>query len=141
MNSFSRARYNPAFAKSSISNSVQTNQSSEKQSKLLPQQQNEPATNNVNPCSRLDKVILLKKGIQRQHIHCYDLCLVIKTLKKDEEEEVRIQKMLQRFLDTMLRADPSTLIPPYLELDRSDKNIPDLGKEKPVSELKDYSDL
>lgn len=41
----------------------------------------------------------------------------------------------------MLRADPSTLIPPYLELDRSDKNVPDLGKEKPVSELEEYSDL
>jgi hypothetical protein len=74
-------------------------------------------------------------------VHCYDLCLIIKTLKKDEDEKVRIQKTLQQFLDTMLRADPSTLIPPYLELDRSDKNVPDLGKEKPVTDLEDYSDL
>jgi len=67
--------------------------------------------------SHHDKPILLKKGAQRQHIHRYDLCLIIKSLKKDEDEEVRIQKTLQRFLDTMLRADPSTLIPPYLELE------------------------
>lgn len=87
MNSFSTARHIQPFANSSVSNSVQTNQSSEKQSKLPPQQQNVPATKNVHPCSRLDKVILLKKGVQRQHIHRYDLCLIIKTLKKDEDEE------------------------------------------------------
>lgn len=52
-----------------------------------------------------------------------------------------IQKVLQQFLDTMLRADPSTLIPPYLELDRSDKNVPDLGKDKSITELEDYSDI
>jgi hypothetical protein len=94
-----------------------------------------------NPRSLYDKQILLKRAAQQQHIHRYDLCLLIKSLKKDEDEEVRIQKTLQRFLDTMLRADPSTLIPPYLELDRSDKNVPDLSKEKPVTDLKDYSDL
>ncbi len=52
-----------------------------------------------------------------------------------------IQKVLQQFLVTMLRADPSTLIPPYLELDRSDKNVPDLGKDKSITELEDYSDI
>lgn len=48
---------------------------------------------------------------------------------------------MQQFLDTMLRADPSTLIPPYLELDRSDNNVPDLGKDKSITELEDYSDI
>jgi len=41
----------------------------------------------------------------------------------------------------MLRADPSTLIPSYLEVDRSDKNVPDLGKDKSIIELEDYSDI
>jgi hypothetical protein len=100
-----------------------------------------PPSNSFNPRLLFDKQILLKKGVQRQHIHRYELCIIIKTLKKDEDEEVWIQKTLQRFLDTMLRADPTTLIPPYLELDRLDKNVPDLGKDKPVSELEDYSDL
>jgi len=133
--------HNPALIRQSATKHAHFSASTPTTAVYPSSKKDNPASNPFNPCSYFDKQILLKKGAQRQHIHRYDLCLIIKTLKKDEDEEVRIQKTLQRFLDTMLRAVPSTLIPPYLELDRSDKNVPDLGNEKPVSDLEDYSDL
>jgi len=70
-----------------------------------------------NPSYNLDSL--------NTHTHYYDLSLTIKKPKDEDDEEPKIQKPLQKFLDIMLQADPFTLIPPYFELERSDKNIPD----------------
>jgi hypothetical protein len=41
----------------------------------------------------------------------------------------------------MLQADPYALILPYFELDSSDKNIPDLGVDHSVANIKDFDTL
>jgi hypothetical protein len=70
-----------------------------------------------------DKVNILKKNAARPHIHRYTLRF--KTIKEKNEEEVHqpVKESLQRFLDIVLQADPKTIIPPFLELDRNDKSV------------------
>jgi len=71
----------------------------------------------------------------RGHIHRYTLRF--KTIKAKEEEDRHqiIQDTLQKFLDIVLQADPKTIIPPYLELDRSDKTVSDLSNLFTVSSI------
>jgi len=45
---------------------------------------------------------------------------------------------LKRFLDIVLQAEPKTILPPYLELDRNDKSIQDLSSAFPVSSLEGH---
>lgn len=73
----------------------------------------------------MDKQIILKKGMVRNHVHRYTLRF--KTIKAKEEEDRQqiIQDTLQKFLDKVLQADPKTIIPPYLDLDRADKTVSD----------------
>jgi len=83
----------------------------------------------------IDKSITLKKGLTRYHIHRYDLRLKVKQAKTEEDEVSLIQQALQRFLDIMLQADPSTTIAPFFELDQNDKSVPDLTSKFKVSDL------
>ncbi len=46
-----------------------------------------------------------------------------------------MKETLQRFLEIVLQAEPKTILPPYLELDRKDKAIQDLSSIFPVSSL------
>jgi len=46
-----------------------------------------------------------------------------------------VKETLQRFLEIVLQAEPKTILPPYLELDRKDKAIQDLSSIFPVSSL------
>jgi hypothetical protein len=96
---------------------------------------------NIRQVPKLDKPNALKKGVARAHIHHYDLSLTIKKPKDEDDKEPKIQKALQKFLDIMLQADSSTLIPPYFELERLDKNIPDLGKDTKVEDVEEFSNL
>jgi hypothetical protein len=84
---------------------------------------------------RVDKVIQLKKNNFRQHIHRYTLRF--KTIKPKSEDEgyQLIRDTLKRFLDIVLQAEPKTILPPYLELDRNDKSIQDHSSAFPVSSL------
>ncbi len=75
----------------------------------------------------LDKQILLKKGMIRQYIHQYDLRLTIKSRKDEDDELTAILMVLQAFFETMLQADPKSVIPVHFELVHSEKNIQGLS--------------
>jgi hypothetical protein len=77
----------------------------------------------------------------RSHIHRYDIKLIIKKTRNDEDGEAAIQKTLQRLQEIMLQADPHTIIPPYFELDRSDKAIADLSKDLLISSIESFQNL
>jgi len=93
--------------------------------------------NSQNPI-RVDKIILLKKNNFRQHIHRYTL--QFKTIKPKSEDEGHqiIRYTLQRFLEILLLAEPKTILPPYLELDRKEKSVQDLSFAFPVSSLEGH---
>jgi hypothetical protein len=85
--------------------------------------------------NNLDKPILLKRGVTRSHVHRYDLRIKVKTSQSDDEEFKIVQQCLQKFLDITLQADSSSTIPPYYELDRADKTVPDINNAYSISSL------
>lgn len=85
----------------------------------------------------MDKSIILKKQLTRNHIHRYTLRIKTTTPKSEEEQQL-VQQALQKFMKTSLQADPKIIIPPYLELDRSDRNIADLSAAMPVSSIDSF---
>jgi len=89
----------------------------------------------------VDKLVILKKGMARPHIHRYTLRF--KTIKARDKEEGHqiVQETLQKFFGIVLQADRKTIIPPYLELDRMDRNVPDLSNVFPVSSIDSYYTL
>jgi N-acetyl-gamma-glutamylphosphate reductase len=90
------------------------------------------------PIAKPDKVITLKKNAARQQIHRYTL--QFETIKEKNEEEAHqlVKESLQRFLDIVLQADPKTIIPPFLELDRNDKSVSDLSAAFHLSSVDSY---
>jgi hypothetical protein len=90
---------------------------------------------------RIDKPITLKKGITRPHIHLYTLRFKTNKPCSDNDEQQTIQATLQIFLETVLQADPKAIIPPYLELDRGDKNIVDLSSSFSVASIDSFHSL
>jgi hypothetical protein len=89
----------------------------------------------------IDKHITLKKGILRPHIHRYTLRIKIISSKNEEDEQALVQKTLKKFFDIVLQGDPKSIIPPYFELDRSDKSVPDLSSSFNVEALDSYYSL
>jgi hypothetical protein len=87
---------------------------------------------------KMDKEILLKKQQCRPHIHRYTLCIKTTTPRSEEAEQQQIQTILQKFLETILQADPKAIIPSFLEWDRNDKNIPDISSALPVSSMDSF---
>jgi hypothetical protein len=89
----------------------------------------------ILPQGQLDKPIQLKKNNFCPFIHRYTLRF--KTIKPKSEDEgyQNIKETLQRFLEVFLQAEPKTIIPPYLDLDRNDKSVQDLSSAFQVSSL------
>jgi hypothetical protein len=89
---------------------------------------------------KTDKPIILKKGLTRPHIHRYSLR--IKTNKPcTDDEQQQVQATLQKFWETVFQADSKTIIPPYLELDRGDKNVIDISSAFPVASVDSFHAL
>jgi len=84
---------------------------------------------------RVDKTITLKKGNMRPYIHRYTLRFKTIAPKSEEEGHQIIIDTLQRFLATLIQAEPKTIIPPYLDLDRNDKSMQDISSAFPVSSI------
>jgi len=83
----------------------------------------------------------LKKGNIRSHIHRYTLRLKTIAAKSEEDGHLLIKEALQRSLDIILQADPKTILPPYLELDRNDKSVSDLSAAFSVASIDSYHTL
>jgi hypothetical protein len=51
----------------------------------------------------------------------------VKQFKTEDEEFGFLQQAFHKFLDNALQADPLSTIPPFFELDRNDKSVPDIN--------------
>jgi hypothetical protein len=84
---------------------------------------------------------VLKKSISRPHIHRYTLRFkTIKAKSEDEAQQV-VQVTLQQFFEIVLQADPKSILPPYLVLDRNTMAVPDLSAAFPVSSVDSFHAL
>jgi hypothetical protein len=88
--------------------------------------------------NKVDKQVILKKGLIRAHVHRSTLRFKTRKAKEEEEGYHLTQDTLQKFLDVVLKADPKTTIPPYLDLDRADKAVPDLSNLFTASSVDSY---
>jgi len=85
--------------------------------------------------ARIDKIVTLKKNNTREHIHRYTLRFKMIASKSEEENHQVIIDTLQRFLAIVLQAEPKTILPPYLDLDRNDKSVQDISSAFPVASI------
>jgi len=88
---------------------------------------NDKNTDDQNHCPTLDKAIALKRGDTRLHIHQYDLRIKVKACQTEEGEFRCVQQCLQKFFDIVPQTDNSSTIPPYFELNRADRTVPDIN--------------
>jgi hypothetical protein len=81
----------------------------------------------------LDKPISLKREAKHPHIHQYDLHIKVKLTNLEDEEQIVIQQALRKFFEIAIQAGNTSIIPPFLELDKNDKSVPDLSAALQVS--------
>jgi hypothetical protein len=96
----------------------------------IPQTKQSPSANQIT----------LKRDFRPQ-IHRYTLRIKIIKSKSEEEEQSLIEKTLQKFLDVILQVDPKSIIPPYYQLDREDKAIPDILTSFPISSIDSFTSV
>jgi len=78
---------------------------------------------------------MLKQGQKWNHVHRYDMRFSVKKAKDEDAELTVIKAALQKFFELLLQADASIIIPPFYEIERSDKAASDLSSKFQVSEL------
>jgi hypothetical protein len=88
-----------------------------------------------------DYDIKLKRGLIRRIIRRYDLCFKVKSTSTDDESQATILRTLNEFFNIILQADETTIIPPYLELDRNTASINDLSSSFLASEITSFSTM
>ncbi len=88
-----------------------------------------------------DYEIKLKRGFVRNNITRYDLWFKVKSTNAEEESQVAIHRVLTDFFNIIIRADETTILPPYLDLDRNSQGINDLSSTFLVSELTSFQAL
>jgi hypothetical protein len=66
-----------------------------------------------------DYDIKLKRGIVCHNTTRYDLRFKVKSTNTEEESQVAIHRLLTDFFNVILQADNTTILPPYLDLDRN----------------------
>jgi hypothetical protein len=88
-----------------------------------------------------DYDIKLKRGLVRHNITRYDLRFKVQSTNTEEESQVSIHRILTDFYNIILQADETTILPPYLELDRNSPGINDLSSSFLVSELGNFTAL
>jgi hypothetical protein len=81
------------------------------------------------PKIELDKPIMLKQGQKRNHVHRYDMRFSVKKAKDEDAELTVIKAALQKFFELLLQADASIIIPPFYEIECSDKAASDLSSK------------
>ena len=91
--------------------------------------------------AKIDKTITFKKNDTRPHTHWYTLRLKTIATKSEEDGHQILKEALQQFLEIVLQADPKTILPPYLELDRNDKSVSDLSSAFTVSSVDSFHAL
>jgi hypothetical protein len=83
--------------------------------------------------------IQLKENQHRPFIHRYDLKVEIKSTETESECEKLIIKQLHLFFSLILQADSTSIIPPYLSLDRSAGGFTDLSSKFPVTQVQGFT--
>jgi hypothetical protein len=94
-----------------------------------------PAHAPQKPKEDLDKPIVLKQGQKRIHVHRYDMRISVKKGKNEDKEFNALKAALLKFLDLLLQADATIIIPPFYEIERSDKAASDFSSKFQVSDL------
>jgi hypothetical protein len=85
--------------------------------------------------------IKLKRGLLRNNVSRYDLRFKVKSTTVEEEAQVATHRVLSEFFNIVLQANDSTILPPYLELDRISPGINDLSSSYLVSDLGSFPAL
>jgi hypothetical protein len=85
--------------------------------------------------------IKLKRGLLCNNVSRYDLRFKVKSTTVEEEAQVATHRVLSEFFNIVLQANDSTILPPYLELDRISPGINDLSSSYLVSDLGSFPAL
>jgi len=90
---------------------------------------------------QLDKPIILKRHANRSQIHRYDIRIKVKQSITEDIKQKDIHEGLQTLMNIMLQADPTTIIPPYLDLDRNNWTVPDLSAQLQVPSIDSFAQV
>ncbi len=65
----------------------------------------------------------------------------MKVTKFKDEEQIAVLNTLQKFFEIVLQVDKSSIIPPFLELDRYDRSVLEISVSLPVAKIEPFSSV